>query len=395
MAAATSDVDAMPVTGSPDGPYADDLAGYRADLQVFLAQPLFDRWRNLYVEDVPGEMAETAAMIGELYAGGFGRYGFPSSAGGLGGDVRHCAVLFDELSAAGLPATGQYGLLTTLGAPVVRFAPELAAKYLPEFLSGRAWWGQGFSEPEAGSDLAALRCRATPVDGGYRLSGSKLWTSHGATATRLVCLVRTGTQESRHRGLTMVMIDADAPGVTVRPVLLASGRAELAECFFDDVMVTPERLVGEEGQGWAVAMFLLQYERAVYAWQRASALMQRLRVLAGQVETSETAERLIGSVYLDLLALRARSVVTIRRLAAGQTVGPEASADKLLLGAAEQSVMNAARTLLGPAFAAGGDAEVARWREEWWFSRTTTIYGGSAEVQRGIIADRVLQLPKP
>ncbi|MCU1595640.1 MAG: putative acyl-CoA dehydrogenase [Frankiales bacterium] len=372
--------------------YANDLAGFRKDLQQFLAEPRMDRWRDLYVEDVPGEMAETAAMIGELYDAGFGRYGFPIAAGGLGGDVRHCAVLFDELGAAGMPASGQYGLLTTLGAPVVKFAPELAAKYLPEFLSGKAWWGQGFSETEAGSDLAALRCRATPAEGGYRLSGHKTWTSHGATATRLVCLVRTGTQESRHRGLTMVMVDVDAPGVEVRPIELASGRAELAECFFDDVLVTPDRLVGEEGQGWAVAMFLLQYERAVYAWQRASTLMQRLRSLATEVAPTEQAERLIGSVYLDLIALRARSLETVRLLAAGESVGPEASSDKLLLGAAEQSVMAAARTLLGPAFVLGDAA--SRWREEWWFSRTTTIYGGSAEVQRGILADRVLNLPK-
>lgn len=382
----------MTMTAVEAGPFADDLPGFRAALRAFLATPQLDPWRGLYVEDVAEEMARTGAMIGELYAAGFGRYGFPPEAGGLGGDVRHCAVLFDELSAADLPATGQYGLLTTLGAPVVRFAPGLAARYLPEFLSGRAWWGQGFSEPEAGSDLAALRCRATPTADGYRLSGQKLWTSHGATATRLVCLVRTGTQESRHRGLTMVMVDADAPGVTVRPVFLASGRAELAECFFDDVHVPPDRLVGAEGEGWAVAMFLLQYERAVYAWQRASALMQRLRVLAAEVPPSERAERVLGGVYLDLLALRARSVVTVRRLAAGQTVGPEASADKLLLGAAEQSVMNAARTLLGAQFATGDAA--GRWREEWWFSRTTTIYGGSAEVQRGILADRVLNLPK-
>lgn len=377
------------------GPYASDLAGFKKDLQAFLQEPRMDRWRDLYIEDVAAEMAETGAMLGELYDAGFGRYGFPVEAGGLGGDVRHCAVLFDELSAAGLPATGQYGLLTTLGAPVVRFAPDLAARYLPEFLSGKAWWGQGFSEPEAGSDLAALRCRATPTaDGSFRLSGQKIWTSHGATATRLVCLVRTGTPESRHRGLTMVMVDADAPGVTVRPLELASGRAELAECFFDNVLITPDRLVGAEGEGWAVAMFLLQYERAVYAWQRASALMQRLRALAKRTETSVTADLALGTVYLDLIALRARSVETVRRLAAGQTVGPEASSDKLLLGAAEQSVMNAARTLLGPAFALDGDTDVTRWREEWWFSRTTTIYGGSAEVQRGIIADRVLELPK-
>jgi alkylation response protein AidB-like acyl-CoA dehydrogenase len=376
------------------GPYARDLAAFRKDLQAFLAEPRLDHWRNLYVEDVASEMTETGALIGELYAAGFGRYGFPVEAGGLGGDVRHCAVLFDELGAAGLPSSGQYGLLTTLGAPVVKFAPALAAAYLPEFLSGKAWWGQGFSETEAGSDLAALRCRATPVEGGYRLSGHKIWTSHGATATRLVCLVRTGTQDSRHRGLTMVMVDVDAPGVEVRPIALASGRAELAECFFDDVLVTPDRLVGQEGQGWAVAMFLLQYERAVYAWQRAAMLMQRLRSLARDVSPSEQAERVLGGVYLDLIALRARSLETVRLLAAGSAVGPEASADKLLLGAAEHSVMDAARTLLGPAFALGGSQELNRWREEWWFSRTTTIYGGSAEVQRGILADRVLNLPK-
>ncbi|MCW2526928.1 MAG: putative acyl-CoA dehydrogenase, partial [Pseudonocardiales bacterium] len=271
---------------------------------------------------------------------------------------------------------------------------ELAAQYLPEFLSGEAWWGQGFSEPEAGSDLASLRCRATPTEGGYRLSGQKLWTTNGFTARRLVLLVRTGTPESRHRGLSMIMVDADAPGVTVRPISLSSGRAELAECFFDDVFVPTERLIGNEGQGWAVAMYLLQYERAVYAWQRAAHLAARLRALSAQVPASEEAERLLGGVYLDLVAIRARSVVTVRRLAAGYTVGPEASADKILLGNAEHSIMDAARALLGPAFAVGDSEELVRWREEWVFSRTTTIYGGSAEVQRGIIADRVLKLPK-
>jgi hypothetical protein len=215
-------------------------------------------------------------------------------------------------------------------------------------------------------------------------------------------LVRTGTPESRHRGLSMILVDVDTPGVTVRPIKLASGRAELAECFFDDVRVPAGRLIGAEGEGWAVAMYLLQYERAVYAWLRASVLLQRVRALAGfgfadGASPSPTgprpgADEVLGTVYLDLLALRARSVDTVRRLAAGQTVGPEASADKLLLGACEQSVYDAARILLGPRFLFG---EAGRqWREDWWYSRTTTIYGGSAEVQRGIIADRVLKLPK-
>jgi alkylation response protein AidB-like acyl-CoA dehydrogenase len=208
-------------------------------------------------------------------------------------------------------------------------------------------------------------------------------------------LVRTGSQESRHRGLSMIMVDAGAPGVTVRPIELASGRAELAECFFDDVRVPADRLIAAEGEGWAVAMYLLQFERAVYAWLRASVLLQRVRALAEsltQTPAGRCVDEVLGAVYLDLVSLRARSAGTVRRLAAGETVGPEASTDKLLLGACEQSVYDAARSLLGPRFLFG---EAGRqWREEWWFSRTTTVFGGSAEVQRGIIADRVLKLPK-
>jgi alkylation response protein AidB-like acyl-CoA dehydrogenase len=377
-----------------EGAFAHDLEGFRAQARVTLADPAFDRWRDLYIADVAAEMAETAEMIKLLYARDIGRYGFGPEVGGLGGDVRHCAVLYDELAGARLPLTGQYGLLTTLGATTAKFAPQIAATYLPDFLAGTSWWGQGFSEPEAGSDMASMRCRATPTTDGYRISGQKLWTSHGATAKHLVLLLRTGTQESRHRGLSMIFVDVDMPGVTVRPIALASGREELAECFFDDVEVPRDRLMGEEGQGWAMAMFLLQYERAAYAWQRAAMLLQRLRTLTAEVEPSETAERVLGRTYLDLLALRARSVETVRALGEGRTVGPEASADKLLLGQAEQTVSNAARTLLGPAFVAGDSPSLSEWRDDWWFSRTTTIYGGSAEVQRGIIADRVLNLPK-
>jgi alkylation response protein AidB-like acyl-CoA dehydrogenase len=375
-----------------DGPLATDLPAYRDAARAFVTSPALDRWRGAYVDDVAEEMRFTAGLMRALYDAGFGRYGLPAEAGGLGGDVRHWAVLYDELARADLPLTGQHSLLTTLAYPVVRYAPHLAAAYLPEFLSGDAWWAQGFSESEAGSDLAALRCRAARQGDEYVISGHKLWTSHGATASRLVMLVRTGSQESRHRGLSMIMVDAGLPGVTVRPIELASGRAELAECFFDDVRVPADRLIGAEGEGWAVAMYLLQFERAVYAWLRACALLRRVRALAAALADGPAGDQVLGTVYLDLVSLRARSVTTVRRLAAGQAVGPEASADKLLLGACEQSVYDAVRSLLGAGFLFGEAGR--RWREDWWFSRSTTVYGGSAEVQRGIIADRVLNLPR-
>jgi hypothetical protein len=335
--------------------------------------------------------------MAELSRGGWSLLGWPEEAGGAGGDERHRAVLYDELSAADLPIPAPHLMLETLGPPVVRFAPALAAQYLPAYLRGDEWWGQGFSEPEAGSDLASLRCRARRDGDNYVISGQKLWTSHGATSTRLVCLVRTGTPESRHRGLSMIMVDVDTPGVSVRPVALASGDNELAEVFFDDAVVPASRLVGEEGQGWAVAMYLLQFERAMYAWMSAAEALRRLRELRAQVaarKLPDGAATRLGETYSNLITLRARSADTVRRLAAGATVGPEASVDKVLLATLEISLNDLARDLLGAEFVFGDSAEAGQWRSDWWYSRAATILGGSAEVQRTILADHVLGLPK-
>jgi alkylation response protein AidB-like acyl-CoA dehydrogenase len=268
---------------------------------------------------------------------------------------------------------------------------------LPLFLSGQEWWGQGFSEPEAGSDLAALRCRAVLDGEEYVVSGQKLWTSYGATATRLVCLVRTGSPESRHRGLSLLMIDADAPGVTRRPIALASGREELAEVFFDEVRVPASRLIGDHDKGWASAMYLLQFERGLYAWTTSTVLLHKLHVLREQLTergiTRDGSAARIGGLYLDIVSLRARSAVTVQRLASGETIGPEASTDKILLATAEQALHDIARELLTPLVDLGSGPDLALWRDDWWYSRAASIMGGSAEVQRGIIADRVLKLP--
>src|SRR6202453_4658642 len=280
---------------SVDDPLVTDLHAFRAAVREFLAAPDMDKWRGTYLDDDADEMRFSAGLMRVLYDAGLGRYGLPPAAGGLGGDVRHWAVLFDELARSGITPTGQHSLLVTLAYPLAKFAPRLAAAYLPEFLAGDGWWGQGFSESEAGSDLAALRCRARRDSGGYVVSGHKIWTSHAETANRIFLLARTGTPESRHRGLSMILVDVDAPGVTVRPIRLASGRAELAECFFDDVRVPADRLIGAEGAGWAVAMYLLQYERAAWAWLRAAFLLQRLRVLVGVLSDGDAVTRLGGA----------------------------------------------------------------------------------------------------
>lgn len=170
----------------------------------------------------------------------------------------------------------------------------------------------------------------------------------------------------------------------------------MCETFFDDVLVPGQRRIGAENEGWAIAMFLLQYERAMYSAQRQAWLASRLRDLAARVRQSPHADRAdaagaLGRAWLAVQMLRARSAQTVARLDAGEAVGPDASADKILLASAEQAVFDAARELLGWEFDVLDDT--AAWRAQWWYSRAATIYGGSAEVQRTILADRVLALP--
>ena len=385
------------VITSPTDTYAQDTGIFARDLRERLADAAFDPWRDDDLHTAEERIAHEAALLGRLYDEGWNRYGWPEDAGGLGGTLLHRAAMYDELSEAGLPVPGPCMPLETLAAPMLRFSPRIAQKLLPAALRGEQWWGQGFSEPESGSDLASLRCRARHDGDDYVVSGQKLWTSFGATASHYVCLVRTGTQESRHRGLSMIVIDREANGVTVRPVAIASGLNELAEVFFDDVRVPKENLIGEEGQGWAAAMYLLQFERSVYGWQSAGIALRRFRDLRSQMvgrRLPDGSLARLGMLYADIVTLRARNAQTLRRLDHGDPVGPEASVDKVLLARVEIELHDLARDVLGSDFLMSDDDPSRAWREEWWYSRSATVLGGSSEVQRTIIADHVLGLPK-
>jgi hypothetical protein len=314
--------------------------------------------------------------------------------GGTGGSSALRAVLIDELWAHDIEVPHQYEALEVMGPPLLEMRPDLAAEYLQGFVTGREWWVQGFSEPDAGSDIASMRTRACPDGQDFVLNGQKVWGSFGSTSTRSFVLARTGTPESRHRGLTMFFVDLHAPGITVRPIALASGINHLAEMFFDDARVPASRVIGEVDGGWAALMRLLQYERGTYAWNRQARLQQRLRAAVPDLPDPDArAADQVGRSYLRVLATRASAARTVRRLADGETVGPETSVDKVLLGAAEHSVGDVVRQLHPVRFLFGESLEQAHWRDDWWYSRATTVFGGAAEVQRGIVADRVLKLP--
>ena len=253
-------------------------------------------------------------------------------------------------------------------------------------------------EPATGSDLAALTCRATPVGGdpataaAWVVRGQKVWTSLAQYADRCVLLARTGPAEARHRAITAFLVDMDSPGIAVAPIEMVNGAQEFAEVFFDDVVVPSDRILGTQDRGWDLAMRILPYERSTCFWHRTAYLERRLARLVAAAPADDRAAAAVGEAVLALHTLRARSRATLHRLAAGEPLGPETSVDKLLVAAAELATFDAARALLPGTIELGDHPDDAAWRSEYLYSRAVTVYGGTDEIQRNIIARRLLDL---
>ena len=383
--------------------YVSQVATFREDFRNWLRDlDWADEWRSAHFDEADDELAYHSTVLARLHDAGWNRYGWPEDVGGLGGTEVHRAAYYEELAAAMLPVPEQHWTLEVIGPATYRYAPNLAKQFLPNYLRGEEWWGQCFSEPESGSDLAGLRCRATDDGaGGFVLNGQKIWTSQGPTAKRFMVLARTGTPESRHRGLSAFLVDADTPGVTVRPIALASGRRELAEVFFDDVRVSHDRLIGDVGGGWGVVMYLMQYERGMYGYAVTTTALTELGHLRAEMVThgaSAGNRERFTRLYLSVVAAQARGATTVRALAKGDMVGPESSIDKLLFAKAEKDIndlnLDVRRDWLITGTGPEDPKELSAARAKWWYTRAATIMGGSAEVQRGIIADHLLGLPK-
>ncbi|MFJ9564093.1 acyl-CoA dehydrogenase family protein [Streptomyces fuscichromogenes] len=339
-------------------------------------------------DSLDAQVAQLARVRAALWDADWMRYGWPRAVGGLGGDGTLRAVLGEEVAARALAEPGIWSLVEVLVPTVVDYAPPaLAAEMVPRLLSGREQWCQGFSEPGSGSDLASLTTRAVPDGDGWVVSGQKVWTSLAQYAARCVLLARTAGPG--HAGISAFLVDMDSPGVTVRPLRTMHGVDEFAEVFLDDVRVPAHRMLGAPGDGWRLAMDLLPHERSTCFWHRAAHLYRTLdRLLADGCEPDTDA---LGAVWLDLHTVRCRSAATQRRLAAGGRLGPETSVDKILLATAEQRLFDTARELLPGTVEL---AEDAGWRTGYLYSRAATIYGGTAEIQRNIVARRLLDLGK-
>lgn len=363
-----------------------NIAAFQADLRTWLDENDLSPGPDHSLE---GHLKQFARVSGALYDADWMRYGWPVEAGGLGGPAMLRAVVGEEVVGRRLVEPGPYSMLEVLAPTMIDYAPpELAAEMVPLLLSGREQWCQGFSEPGSGSDLASLSTRAVPDGDSWIINGQKVWTSFAQYATRCILLTRTAPG---HDGITAFFIDLDTPGVDVRPLRTMHGVDEFCEVYLDDVVVDGSRMLGKPGDGWQLAMDLLPYERSTCFWQRIAYLYSRFDALIAEVRGQGAAvDNDLGAVYLALHTLRCRSRATQHRLADGGRLGPDTSVDKVLLAGAEQLLYDTARDLLPGLI----ELDESEWRAEYLYSRAATIYGGTAEIQRNIIARRLLDLGK-
>jgi alkylation response protein AidB-like acyl-CoA dehydrogenase len=275
---------------------------------------------------------------------------------------------------------------------------EQRNRFLPKILSAEEIWCQLFSEPDAGSDLASLSTKAIPVEGGYRVTGRKVWTSYAQFATWGLCLARTdGDTKVRQQGITALIVDMSDPGVDIRPLVQMTGDAEFNEVFLTDVFVPSEHLVGIEGQGWTVAGSTLAHERGTNFPFKEQVVhetyLARLYEEAeqnGALDDPIVADALAQS-YIDLGVLRLHNLRTLTRLGRGEEPGPESSWVKLMWTAMTQHLSETGMLVTGrdPSSALSG-----RWARQWLWSQAASIAGGTSEIQKDIIAGRILQMPR-
>lgn len=387
--------------GLPDVP---DLANFRAQVRAWLADHLPDR--PLPPLDSADGDAAHRAWERQLHDAGLAVVSWPTQYGGRDLSVRHWLVFEDEYHAAGAPARiGQNGLFLLAPTLFAHGTPEQRDRILPRMARADEVWAQAWSEPGAGSDLAAVRSRARRTAGGWLLSGHKTWSTRAAFADRAFGLFRTDPEAGRHRGLTYLMFDLRSPGVIVRPITQLSGLPGFAEIMLDDVFVPDRDVLGPVGEGWSVAMSTAGHERGLSLRSpgRFTAAADRLAALwRASDEPERTA--LQDDVVDAWIAARAYRMHTLASLSgdfvpvrtapgrtsgAGPGAGPAASLTKVFWSELDLRLHETAMELLGPAAELRGP-----WADGYLFALAGPIYAGTNEIQRDIVAERLLGLPK-
>ena len=353
-------------------------------------------------------MEALRAWQARCYEAGYVGRAWPLEFGGGGGPAAEQIIIDQELAAAGAPEFANVVGLDVLGPSLLRFGTdEQRRRHIPAILAAEEIWCQGFSEPDAGSDLASLRTRAEDRGDHFVVSGQKTWVSWGQFARWCGVLARTSDAGPRHRGISMLIVDMRSPGVELRPMTQITGHAEFCELFLDDVVVPRENLLGGLGDGWKIAMHTLGHERGTAALPRQVKLrtwLDRAVRVAGErtvdgrpLIDDPGAQVALARALVGVEVLRHHAYRTVGEFLNGGAVGPDSSSVKLLMAEAEQRLAATVLDVLGPTLEhaepeAAGENDF--WHETYLYSRAASVYGGTQQIQRNIIADRVLALPQ-
>ncbi len=351
----------------------------------------------------PGErQVWQKAWLAKLYDAGFAGPSWPRAYGGMDLPFARQIIYQEEYASARVPGPLGTGL-GIVGPTLITYGTdEQKRRFLPSMLRGDTVWAQGFSEPEAGSDLPALRATARRDGDEYVVNGQKVWNTSADIADILFTLVRTGSRESRARGITYLLIDAHAPGVTIRPLRDLTGGADFSEIFFEDVRVPVGNRIGEENDGWRLVRTSLGHERAAGTMNQAALYRRVLNELIALARSrGATADPLVRDRLADfeirVRIMRYQGMRTIESILAKGEPGPGASTSRLFITAFEQDLHEFAVDLLGSYGTLGRTDvhSVERGRWVWGFLRTraSTIGTGTSEIQRNTIAEQVLGLP--
>ena len=336
-----------------------------------------------------------------LAEGGWSSVTWPKELGGRGCDLIEWLIFEEEYWALDAPQRINQNGILLLGPTLMEFGtPEQKARFLPRMARCEHMWAQGWSEPNAGSDMAAISSRAIRDGDHYVLNGQKTWSTRALFANWLFGLFRSDPSSSRHHGLSYMLVPLDAPGITVRPIRALNGKQAFAEVFFDDVRVPADHLVGEEGQGWNVAMATAGFERGLLLrsparFQRsAQKLVQLYRKYQSSADRDPSIRDAVLRAWMGAEAYTLASYHTVGRLNRGVAIGAEASTNKIFWSELDLQLHETAMRILGPRAELVDDPEVHDWLEGFLFAQAGPIYAGSNEIQRNIIAERVLGLPK-
>ncbi|MEU1467349.1 acyl-CoA dehydrogenase [Streptomyces sp. NPDC005761] len=379
--------------------YTEEEEAFRARLREWLGSVLPGLPGKPDPGDWPGRRTYDAGWQKLLYDAGYAGLHWPADAGGRGATPTQHLIFLEETERAGAPYVGAnfVGLLHAGPTIAAEGTGEQRARWLPPVLRGEEMWCQGFSEPDAGSDLASLRTRAVRDGDDYVVSGQKIWTSHAEVADWCELLVRTDPAAPKHRGISWLAMRMDAPGVTVRPLRTLAGSTEFAEMFLDEVRVPVSHRVGAENDGWRVTMVTLSFERGTAFVGEVVACRRTLEALAAEARGNgrwddAVLRRRLGRLNAEFRALWRLTQWNVSEAQAGGGVpGVGGSVFKLRYSHARQELYEAAAEVLGAGDALDLDRE---WVLDRLSSLSYTIAAGTSQIQRNIVAERILGLPK-